>query len=343
MAGSQPNEQLMKALVYTGPHSLAFRDEPDAVPRNDEVVVKVDAVGICGSDMHAYHGHDSRRPAPLILGHEAAGIAMSGRLQGRRVTVNPLVTCGACAFCLDGRSHLCSSRQIISMMPRPGAFAELVCIPEQNLVEVPDGFDIVKAALAEPVAVSYHAVQLGLKASPRPATSMTAAVLGGGAIGLAAALVLAMSGCSRIHVAEPNAARRATVARSGPFDAYEPGAAREPNDASVDLVIDAVGADKTREAACRLVKPGGVIVHIGLLPGSGGVDVRKLTLQEVTFLGSYCYTMVDFRETVAALADGKLGPLDWVEERALRDGAAAFKAIDEGKTAAAKIILRPAS
>ncbi len=331
----------MKALVYTGPLSLSFRDEPDAVPRNDEVVVRVDAVGICGSDMHAYHGHDDRRPAPLILGHEAAGVAMTGRLSGRRVTVNPLVTCGACAFCIDGHSNLCSSRQIISMMPRPGAFAEFVCIPEQNLVEVPHGFDIVKAALAEPVAVSYHAVHIGLKASARPASSLTAVVLGGGAIGLASALVLAMSGCSRIHVAEPNAARRGTVSTSGPFDAYAPGSTREPKDSTIDLVVDAVGAGRTREAACLLVKPGGVIVHIGLLPGSGGVDVRKLTLREVTFVGSYCYTMVDFRETVAALASGQLGALDWFEERALCDGAAAFEAIDAGKTAAAKIILRP--
>jgi threonine dehydrogenase-like Zn-dependent dehydrogenase len=333
----------MKALVYTGPNSLAFRDEPDPILLDDEVLVRVDAVGICGSDMHAYHGYDARRPAPLVLGHEAAGVAMSGRLKGRRVTVNPLVTCGTCDYCLDGRSHLCSSRQIISMMPRPGAFAELLRIPEQNLVEVPDGFDIVKAALAEPVAVSYHAVQLGLKASPRPATSLVATVLGGGAIGLASALVLAMSGCSRIHVAEPNPARRVTVGKAGPFGPYEPGSAAEPKDGSIDIVIDAVGADKTREAACRLVKPGGVIVHIGLLPGSGGVDVRKLTLQEVTFVGTYCYTMVDFRETVAALAAGTLGALDWFEERPLRDGAAAFKAIDEGKAAAAKIILRPAS
>ena len=106
----------MKALVYTGPNSLAFRDEPDPVPGNDEVVVRVEAVGICGSDMHAYHGHDSRRPAPLILGHEAAGRIATGPKAGRRVTVNPLVTCGACDVCQDGRSHLCASRQILSMM-----------------------------------------------------------------------------------------------------------------------------------------------------------------------------------------------------------------------------------
>ncbi len=331
----------MEALVYTAPKTLILREVPDPVASGDEVVVKVDAVGICGSDMHAYHGHDDRRPAPLILGHEAAGVATSGRYEGKRVTVNPLVTCGECDYCLDGRSNLCGSRQIISMTPRPGAFAQMVRVPQQNLVEIPKGLDSVKAALAEPVSVSYHAVQLGLRTVLRPASSLTCVVLGGGAIGLAAALVLNMAGSAQISIAEPSSARRVTLKKAGPFEAYAPGAALGPRDNSVDLVIDAVGATNTRVAACRLVKPGGVIVHIGLLPGSNGIDVRKLTLQEVTFVGSYCYTMVDFRETVAALASGQLGQLDWFEERPLRDGSVAFEDLDHGRTAAAKIILRP--
>lgn len=332
----------MRALVYTGPNTLVVREEPDPEPCNDEVIVKVEAVGICGSDMHAFHGFDERRPPPLILGHEAAGIATSGALAGRRVTINPLVTCGTCDYCRSGRSHLCRSRQIISMMPRPGAFAELVRIPEHNLVEIPDGLDCAKAALAEPVAVAYHAVQAALRASARPASSLVCTVLGGGAIGLAAALVLALAGARRIHVAEPNRARRAMVASAGPFEAYDPGSAAEPAEGSIDLAVDAVGAERTRVAASRLVGPGGVIVHAGLLPGTGGLDVRKFTLQEITFLGTYCYTMVDFRETVAALAAGRLGPLDWFEERPLSDGPRAFDDLDHGRTAAAKIILRPA-
>jgi threonine dehydrogenase-like Zn-dependent dehydrogenase len=331
----------MKALVYTGPNTVVFRDETDPVVLAGEVLVKVDAVGICGSDMHAYHGFDERRPAPLILGHEAAGVVMTGAMTGKRVTINPLVTCGHCDFCLGGRSHLCRSRQIISMMPRPGAFAEIVRIPEQNLVAVPDGFDTVKAALAEPVAVSYHAVNNGLRALHRPVSQATCVVIGGGAIGLAAALVLAMHGAQNITVAEPNAARRKTVEKSGPFKTYAAGTTQDPPDASADLVIDAVGAETTRIGACRLVRPGGVIVHIGLLPGAGGVDVRKITLQEVTFVGAYCYTMLDFSETVAALAAGRLGDLSWFEERPLSDGAAAFRDIDSGATGAAKIILRP--
>ena len=331
----------MKALVYTGPNTVAYRSEPDPVPLPGEVLVKVDAVGICGSDMHAYHGFDERRPAPLILGHEASGVVLTGANAGQRVTINPLVTCGTCDLCLGGRSHLCRSRQIISMMPRPGAFAEIVRIPEQNTVEIPAGFDTIKAALAEPVAVSYHAVNNGLRALHRPISQATCVVIGGGAIGLAAALVLAMHGAHAITVADPNAARRKTVERSGPFKTYAGGTAQVPADVSADLVIDAVGADATRADACRLVKPGGVIVHIGLLPGSAGVDVRKLTLQELTFVGAYCYTMVDFRDSVAALATGRLGDLSWFEERPLADGATAFRDIDNGRTGAAKIILRP--
>ena len=166
-------------------------------------------------------------------------------------------------------------------------------------------------------------------------------MIGGGAIGLAAALVLAMHGAHSITVADPNAARRKTVERSGPFKTYAGGTTQAPADASADLVIDAVGADATRADACRLVKPGGVIVHIGLLPGSAGLDIRKLTLQEVTFVGAYCYTMVDFRDSVTALALGRLGDLSWFEERPLSDGASAFRDIDNGAAGAAKIILRP--
>ncbi len=331
----------MKSLVYLGPNTVTYRDEPEPVPMDGDVIVSVEAVGICGSDMHAYHGHDDRRPAPLILGHEAAGRVLTGALAGKRVTVNPLTVCGRCDFCLDGRSHLCAKRQIISMPPRPGAFAELIAIPEDNLVEIPDGFDIAKAALAEPMAVSYHAVNLGLRAMRRPGSSLRCAVLGGGAIGLCAALVLAAEGVAEIRICEPNAARRATAEGAGPFQAYEPGGKDEPQSNSVDLVIDAVGAEATRSAAFRMVKPGGAIVHIGLLPGGGGVDVRKLTLQEVTFVGTYCYTMTDFRETVAAMTGGRLGSLEWFEERPLSEGAAAFQAIDAGSARAAKVILRP--
>lgn len=331
----------MKALIYTGRETLAYADVPEPVPAADEVLVRVDAVGICGSDMHAYHGLDERRPAPFVLGHEAAGRIAAGPRQGERVTIDPLVTCGACAPCLGGRSHLCRQRQIISMPPRPGAFAELVSIPERNVVAVPAGLGSTEAALAEPVAVAWHAVRLGVVALSRPLAASRSAVLGGGAIGLAAGLVLDHFGAREIALAEPNALRRETAATAGPLNPYAPGAAGEPKDSSVDLIVDAVGAKATREAASRLVAPGGVIVHVGLLPGGEGLDVRRITLEEITLIGSYCYTHVDFMETVAALGAGHLGPLGWLVERPLREGWRAFQDLDAGRVAAAKVVLEP--
>ncbi|MBI1383373.1 MAG: alcohol dehydrogenase catalytic domain-containing protein [Rhizobiales bacterium] len=328
----------MEALVYTGPEALEVRDvaRPEAA---GECVVAVEACGICGSDMHAYLGHDPRRPAPLVLGHEAAGTVVEGPRKGERVTINPLVTCGTCPACTGGRSNLCRSRQIISMPPRPGAFAELVRIPERNLVTLPDGMPFLAAALTEPMATGYHAVAAAARLSARPLASLEVAVLGGGAIGLGVAYVLRHFGAGRIVVVEPNALRRATLERLGIAEVVEADAALA--DSSVEVVVDAVGIAATRAASSRIAAPGGVIVHVGLGDNAGGLDTRKCTLQEITFLGTYTYTMADFRETLELIGRGVFGDLDWVERRALGEGSAAFRALRRGEVAAAKIVLCP--
>ena len=331
----------MKALVYTGPEQIVYRDEPDPDPAAGEVVVKIEAVGICGSDMHAYFGHDERRPAPLILGHEASGIALDGRFEGQRVVINPLVSCGRCVDCLGGRANICRSREIISMPPRPGAFAEMVNIPETNVVPVPDDMDPAKAALVEPIATALHAVGVAERALWRPLGETETLVIGGGAVGLSAALVAASRGARNVTVADTNPGRRETAANAGSFHVVDPLDTSAIADNSFGLVIDAVGGGGTRELASRAVLPGGVIAHIGLMDNKDGLDVRKLTLQEVTFIGTYTYTMVDFRATIDAIHRGDLGPLDWVEKRGLKDGTAAFSDLKHGRTAASKIILLP--
>jgi len=281
----------------------------------------------------------SRGP-PLILGHEAAGIATNGAFKGRRVAINPLVPCGSCDECLDGRPHVCGTRQILSMPPRPGALAELVRVPERNLVLVPDGLATEVAALAEPMAVGYHAVGLAERALPRPLAAARIAVIGGGAIGLGTAQILECRGGRGITIAETSEIRRIAMKKAGRFQPYDPRGSGAPGANSMHLVIDAFGGKSSREEACRIVKPGGVIIHIGLASGEGGVDVRKLTLQEVSFIGSYCYTMVDFRETLAGLSSGQFGPIDWTEERPLAEGVKAFAELNDGKVAAGKIVLR---
>ncbi len=325
--------ETMRALVYTGPNQMIVTDEPIPVPQGDEVLVAVHAVGICGSDMHAYHGYDDRRPAPLILGHEAAGLVASGPRIGERVAINPLVVDPACPAVLAGRPHLSPTRAIISMPPRPGAFAQFVTIPERNLLPVPDGLSLRDAALTEPLAVSWHAMRIGLEKLGQP-DGVRVLVQGGGAIGLGAALVARHMGAAAITLAEPHAGRRAMVARER-IDVCDPATL----DGEFDLIIDAVGAVGTRAQASRLVRPGGVIVHVGLLPGIEGYDIRRITLQEITITGSYCYTPDDFAQTLKALGQGAFGPLGWVEARGLEDGPTAFADLDAGRVDAAKIVL----
>ncbi|MEL7092545.1 MAG: alcohol dehydrogenase catalytic domain-containing protein [Pseudomonadota bacterium] len=320
----------MKALVYTGVETLEYRDAADPVAQAGDALVRIDSVGICGSDMHAYLGHDDRRPAPLILGHEGAGVTADGR----RVTINPLVTNPDSQASRAGRENLCPERQIISMPPREGAFAQAVAIPQRNLVEVPNHVSFEQAAMTEPMAVSWHAVALGLKAL-HPAMDRRAVVIGGGAIGVAALLCLHAMGVDDVTLIEPNDARRAYLTDRMGMNAVASTTGAAP------LIVDAVGFAATRASASALAEPGGVIVHIGLGDDAGGLDIRRMTLQEITFIGTYTYTAQDFRDCAQAIFDGRLGPLDWVEVRPLAEGARAFADIRAGTVPAPKIILKP--
>lgn len=330
----------MKALVYTDTLEVRYRDEPDPVPAPGEALIKLEAVGICGSDMHAYHGKDARRIPPLILGHEAVGIVQNGAQQGRRVVLNPLLTCGSCDHCQGGRSNLCSARELIGMR-LAGAFAQYVTIPERNLLEMPQDMDPVIASLAEPAATSLHAIYLAEKVLHRPLSECRALVLGGGSIGAFAALMLNGKGCIDVHLGDTNPLRRYTAERLGCCSVYDPLGSELPEPNSFDLVIDAVGSGRTRAASCAFVKAGGVISHVGLQDSEPGLDTRRITLEEISFLGNYTYNAVDLRAAIRALYNGSLGPLDWVEARPLSEGAQAFREIHEGKAAAPKIVLRP--
>ncbi|MEH6786301.1 MAG: alcohol dehydrogenase catalytic domain-containing protein [Paracoccus sp. (in: a-proteobacteria)] len=331
----------MKALVYTGVETLDYADAPRPRPGEGEDLIRIHASGICGSDMHAYLGHDDRRPAPLVLGHEAAGIVLGGPDDGRRVTINPLVTCQTCEDCQAGRTNLCPRRQIISMPPRPGAFADYVAMPRRNLVTVPDDVPLEKAALAEPLACGWHAVRLAGRALDRPLDDLRTLVIGGGAIGTGAALALRAQGAANVTLIEPGELRRARLAGLKGVTVIASAADRPDLTGACHLVIDGVGFEATRATACAAARPGGQIVHIGLGADRGGLDIRRMTLQEIGFTGTYTYTELDFRDTAEAIFSGALGPLDWFDRRPLSDGPQAFADIRAGRAAAPKILLIP--
>ncbi len=328
----------MKALVYTANKEMTYRDEPEPVAKQGDALVAIESVGICGSDMHAYLGHDERRVPPLILGHEAVGTVLEGANTGQRVVLNPLITCGVCDECLGGRQNLCASRDLIGMY-RAGAFAEKIAIPEQNLIPVPAGMPSEHAALTEPGATGLHAVLLAERVVSRPLSESRALVIGAGSVGLLTALILRDKGVEEIVVAETNALRRELVAKHCDFELIDPIKER-PAEQHFDCVFDAVGGAVTREQAVIAARSGGVIVHIGLMDNKGSMDVRAITLREITFIGTYTYTPVDLRATLHKLNSGALGSLNWIEQRPLASGAEAFNELLNGRCPAPKIVLR---
>jgi alcohol dehydrogenase len=333
----------MKALVYTQPNEVQVHDRPAPDLADGEVVLRIDAAGICGSDMHAYHGHDPRRKPGLVLGHEFAGTVLSSASAlwqpGQRVTGNPLITCGRCDYCLQGRDNLCSDRSMVGMT-RPGAFAQAMSIPGRCLIELPDALSAVQAALTEPAATALHAVNLSMRSLVRALPECRVLVLGGGAIGMLAALLLRHYGVDDLRVAEVNSLRRASIEQHARCATYDP-RADAPADNGFDYVIDAVGSAATRKSALAAVKPGGVVMHIGLQDWASEIDMRKLTLAEITLLGTYTYSMADLRATVAALGRGAFGDLSWVERRSLDDAPQAFDDLHHGRLATAKVVLEP--
>lgn len=333
----------MKALVYTQPNEVRIQEAESPVLAPDEVILKIDAVGICGSDMHAYHGHDPRRKPGLVLGHEFAGTVVESAsplfARGARVTGNPLITCGHCEYCRQGRNNLCANRTMVGMT-RPGAFAEYMSIPASSLIAIPDDMTSDMAALTEPAATAVHAIDLSVRALRAPVSDARVLVLGGGAIGMFTALLLKHRGVRAMEVAEIHDQRRASIAREVGCGLINPRGETIPADA-YDLVVDCVGSAVTRASAFACIRPGGVIMHVGLQDWASEIDMRKLTLAEITLLGTYTYTTQDLHTTVDYLHHGVFGSCGWVDRRPLDQGPAAFQDLHLGRSASAKILLKP--
>jgi threonine dehydrogenase-like Zn-dependent dehydrogenase len=334
----------MHALVYTGTQKLDYRIEKDPITKPGEALIKVQASGICGSDMHAYHGNDERRIPPLILGHEFSGMSLDGKFKNKNVVINPLISCEKCDYCQNEREHLCPERTMIGMstpIKREGGLAELVSVPEKNIYEIPSGLSIKEAALAEPTAVALHAVLLAEQNLKKPLSESKILIQGAGAIGLLCGLILNKEKkASNIIMSDPNTERLDECAK------YLKANFVSPNDKSIkensfDLILESVGLEVTRHQAIKSIAPGGTIVHIGLTQSLGTFDFKRLTIQEINLVGTYCYTNKDFQQSLKILKEKNLGDLGWIEYRDLKKGSEAFNEIHNGKCVAPKIILIP--
>lgn len=331
----------MQALIWEGPEQMRMGAVPDPDPRPGFVVMRVGAVGICGSELGAFLGQNELRVPPLIMGHEWAGEVVAvgdpedAGLIGRMMTANPLLSCGRCRACRRGERQLCPSRLILGIN-FPGAFAGLVACPVASLHPAADPE---AGALVEPLACAARAVE---RARVRPGDAVV--VYGAGIIGLFSCLLARRAGAARVWVVDPNPARSRWA---GVFDAdagLAPGssALHDALAPGVDAAIDAVGTPATRRAAVKAVRRGGCAVWIGLHEPGADLPGNEMVRDEVTVSGSFCYTDENFRVAAELSLAGALPDRSgWCDVRPLADGQAAFLEQARGAAPYPKILLRP--
>lgn len=315
----------MRAMVYTAPLTLEVQEVADPEPTAGEEIVTVEAAGICGSELEGFASQSPFRVPPLIMGHEFAGIRES---DGRRVVVNPLVSCRRCDLCLRGMPNVCRERAIVGIH-RSGGFAERVRVPADNCYPVPDSLSAEQASLTEPFANAVHAFRL---AQAYDALPLRVGVIGAGTLGLATAMVALDRGVRDVTVTDLSDARLRIAEHAG-----VPDVGSELHD-EYDVVFDSVGSAGTRAASLEHLRPGGTSVWIGLHGADPGFDGLDLIRMEKRLLGTFCYHDPDYRAAIQLVSSFDL---DWASQVPLDDGVAAFEELLEGPAATVKTLLVP--
>lgn len=316
----------MQALMFTDFNRLELQTVPAPRPeRPDDVLVRVHAASVCGSDLHGYTGKTGRRKPPLIMGHEVAGEvvavgeAVTHVQPGDRVALHPLIY----------RPDPATGRVVRQMigMNLPGAYAEYTVVPESNVYPIPDALPYTVAALTEPTAVAVHAVGL---APIRPYDRVL--VIGAGTIGLLAMQVLRMAGAREVIVSDVSEARLAVARQMGALHTVNPsaqdfaGAVRDLTDAQgFDLTFEAVGISATVAQSVAAVRDGGAVVWIGNSQKIVEVDMQAIVTRELQVIGSYGMNERDFSRALAMLSDGRIDVAPLITRRAaLAEGPGLF-------------------
>ena len=339
----------MRALVLRDFYDIAVEERPDPVPGSGQAVVEVIATGICGSDFHGYSGENGRRHPGQVMGHETVGRIYElgpdaeALSVGQLVTVNPVMSCGACWACQSGQEQWCSRRVVLGVAPEiPAAFADRVAVPAANIVPLPEDMPEELGALVEPMAVGYHAVRRG---QPRPEDRVL--VIGGGPIGQACLLAARRLGVQALALSDVSPSRRNLCARLG-AEVIDPSAGDLPEAVAdrlggpATLVVDAVGLSPTVADAMAASGLGSRIVLVGMGSPRLELSAYALSTEERALIGSFTYSAAEFADTaewvgtvpdgIDALIDGRVG---W-------EGAPqSFDDLARGRSTASKILVFP--
>jgi L-iditol 2-dehydrogenase len=343
----------MKSLLLSEYNHLEIADMPLPVVGPDEVLVRVEACGICGSDVHGYDGSSGRRIPPIVMGHEAAGTVAAvgaqvrGYAEGDRVTFDSTVYCGRCSFCLSGDVNLCDNRQVIGVScgdyRRHGAFAEFVVVPERILYHLPATISFAQAAMLEAVSVALHAVRVS-----EARGGETALILGAGMIGLLTLQAARAAGCSPVLVADVDATRLELAQQAGADRIINSSTEnllaevhKHTGGRGVDLAFEAVGRNQTVAAAIDCTRKGGTVTLIGNIQPEVTLPLQKVVSRQIRLQGS-CASAGEYPQAIELIANGKIIVGSLITAiAALEEGPRWFERLHAGEPNLMKIILTP--
>lgn len=343
----------MQALLLKNYMELELTEMPVPEPGPDEVLVRVAACGICGSDVHGLDGSSGRRIPPVVMGHEAAGVVAAtgsqvrGLREGDRITFDSTVWCGTCFYCRRGEVNLCDNRQVLGVScgdyRRHGAFAEYVVVPERIVAPLPDSLSFEEAAMIEPASVAVHAVNL----TP-VRLGDTAVVVGTGMIGLLVVQALRLAGCGRIVAVDVDAARLELARR---FGADELVNAREADPVAAvadltsgrgaDVAVEAVGATEPVATAIASLRKGGALTLVGNVTPKIELALQAVVTRQLRLTGS-CASCGEYPAVIELVARGAIRVRELISATApLAEGPVWFDRLYRREPNLMKVILKP--
>jgi len=343
----------MKALLLTEYMRLELTPMPEPAVGPEDVLVRVRACGICGSDVHGFDGSTGRRIPPLVMGHEASGVvervgtAVADLRVGERVTFDSTISCGRCFYCAAGQVNLCDNREVLGVSPgayrRHGAFAELVSVPRRIVYRLPDTIGFEQAALIEAVSVAVHAVGL----IPVEAGE-SAVVVGSGMIGLLAIQAARLAGCGRVVAIDIDEGRLQLARQLGASEtvnargAEAAEAVRElTGGRGAGVVVECLGAGETVRTAIACARKGGMVALVGNLAPSVEVPLQGVVTRQIRLQGS-CASSGEYPAVIELLAQGAIRVDPLISAVApLEEGPEWFQRLYQREAGLMKVILRP--
>jgi 2-desacetyl-2-hydroxyethyl bacteriochlorophyllide A dehydrogenase len=317
----------MRAVFLLGPRKVELSETSEPQLEDGEVLARVEAVGVCGSEIEAFTGSNTKRRPPLILGHEMSVTVGDSE---QRYAVNPLRPCGQCEHCINGNTNLCEERRLMSLH-RAGGMAEFVAVRPTELLPLPASVSAASAATVEPAATALHALDV-----PGGVRGKKVLIVGCGSLGLLAVQIAIAEGASEVIACDIVPARRAIAATYGARAVSEVG----PLDSS-DVVLDMVGSQATRRIAISSCRSGGHVRLVGLLALESLIPVVEVISRGLHVEGIYAYRAAHLERVARLMAERKLDVSGMITEKRLDEAVEVFETLasDPGKWV--KVVMYP--